>query len=984
VVAASEPVPTRGFTVDTSQRNDVVAFYQRVFRASEGYRARIGWTGNYTSTAAGAEGTVSDLFVGDVERRLNYYRALCGLPAEVRVNTGATVNILPTDAWQPAANTTKAAAAQRSALMIVRTYPNNGGLSHNPAQSATGWTTAAWNANKNGNLALGFYGPGAIDAYVREDVAGISNWNVDVGHRRWLLSHWSTDFATGDTPGNFNAAANTVRPPSNATYVVPKASEVDFDVEPDFYSYPAAGYFPAEHNSPFWSLSHPEADFSSASVTLRDAAGNPLPVTVVSRRTGFGDNALVWQVPGAAAVSSVAADLRWQVTVSGIQGSGVAPQHSYEVVLIDPDRLNEAPVVTGPASPLATGASYQITGAGAVDEIKAGMFLRLPANWTEGAEASPAPRVTADTSGTYAFLATDAGYVKSGQKAFRLTFPTRYDPQVNGVPAQSFELDRELLPGAAASLQFHYRRGLMTGASKLAVEVSADSGRSWTAHATYSGIGGSGDPTFQAASVSLPASTLPLRVRFRYFLSDPSSALYAHEDYPKHATGIFIDDISLAGGDWLEPRGTLKASGLGSFNFNAATAGAAILSGQTWWLRARAHHGGHAFPWGPPMVVAPVGPLQLTGTATPPVSGANYAFIADPAATSYRFEVSAPGGSAWTEGAESSPAPSISAQTSGSYSIFSDLKGFRNSGGRAFRLGLSTAADSEDAFTIERESVPTLSSALEFWCRRGPLSTSNRLDVEISADNGTTWTVLRSLPGLKKPDKKIARQSVPLAAWAGQRVKFRFALRNAPGGKNLKWNAAKSGIWLDDITVTSPSAILWSHETELSATATTVRLDALSAGRPLVAGETLQLRLRGMNGALPGAWGPALLVTPVDAAAMSFALWEESTFPGHAAGFEGDANGDGVADGIHYAFSTDAVEAPASVVDRITVTTERMEIARDLAEARDDVRYGAEWSDDLDTWSDEGVEIRFEDGQIIASVTRGTPSRVMRWVVLPE
>jgi hypothetical protein len=61
-----------------------------------------------------------------------------------------------------------------------------------------------------------------------------------------------------------------------------------------------------------------------------------------------------------------------------------------------------------------------------------------------------------------------------------------------------------------------------------------------------------------------------------------------------------------------------------------------------------------------------------------------------------------------------------------------------------------------------------------------------------------------------------------------------------------------------------------------------------------------------------------------------------------------------------------------------------MEIARDLAEARDDVRYGAEWSDDLDTWSDEGVEIRFEDGQIIASVTRGTPSRVMRWVVLPE
>jgi len=232
VLAADDPVATRGFEVNSLNRNDVVALYQSVYKASEGYRDRIAWTGNYTSTAAGAEGTTSAVFASDVERRLNYFRALCGIPADVRVNTGSLVTILADDAYKPDASTTKAAAAQRSALMIARTYPSTGGLSHNPPQSNTAWTAAAWNANKNGNLSLGFYGPGAIDAYVQEDVVGVSSWNVDVGHRRWLLTQRSTDFATGDTPGSFSG--NTIRPPSNAIYVVPRQSELNAGVASRF------------------------------------------------------------------------------------------------------------------------------------------------------------------------------------------------------------------------------------------------------------------------------------------------------------------------------------------------------------------------------------------------------------------------------------------------------------------------------------------------------------------------------------------------------------------------------------------------------------------------------------------------------------------------------------------------------------------------------------------------------------------------------
>ena len=980
--AAVDPVPTRGFEVDTSDRNAVIAFYQSVYRASEGYQDRINWTGNYTSTVAGAEGTTSAAFAGDIERRLNYYRALCGVPADVRVNTGAAVNIVAADTFKPDASVTKAAAAQRSALMIVRTYPNTGGLSHNPAQTCVAWTSAAWNANKNGDLALGFYGPGAVDAYVEENVTGVSSWNVDVGHRRWLLNTRSTDFASGDTPGSFSGG--TIRPPSNAMYVVPSAEELNTGADSRFYSYPAAGFFPVGHNSPYWSLSYRHADFSAATVTLRDAAMNVLPVTVVSRRNGYGDNSIVWQVPASASITSVTADTTFHVTVSGIQGTDVPAQHTYQVTLIDPNRLNQTAVVSGESSPLSTGATYQINGLTGSGEVEAGMFLRKPATWLEGAEDSPAPKVIASTSSSYPFRATLSGYAKSGTKAFRLTFPTRYDPLINGVPQQSFELDREIVPGAGVSLGFHYKRGLMTPASKLAVESSADAGVTWTNLTTISGAS-TGDAAFVAASLPLTSGSAPLRVRFRYYLADSTSALYSHQDYPTQATGIFIDDIAVAGGDWLEPAGSVKANGLTSFAFNSATTGTAITSGQTWWLRARTHLGGKAFAWGPAKVVIPRGPLGLSGSTAPPVTGANYSFIADPAATSHRFEITAPGGSGvWLEGAEASPVPQITTQISSSYSVFSTLAGYRKSGARSFRLGLSTASDTEDMFTVVRDTVPTATSAVEFWVRRGPMALTNRLHVELSSDGGNTWTSIWNLPGTKKADTAITKKSVPLAAWAGTSVKLRFALRNS-GGNNLLWSAKTSGVWVDDITVTAPSSVLWSSVTTVPAGVTTVSLDEETAGRSLTVGQPLQLRVGAMYGATPGPWGPPLLVTPTSAASAlsGFAAYKAYNYPAVSLAFDADSDGDGISDGIEYAFSTDPT-LPSVSADTLAVVIDRFEIARDLPVEREDIDYRAEWSDDLLEWSSAGVQVRMEGGKIIASAPREGTRRMMRWVVVEK
>ena len=394
--------------------------------------------------------------------------------------------------------------------------------------------------------------------------------------------------------------------------------------------------------------------------------------------------------------------------------------------------------------------------------------------------------------------------------------------------------------------------------------------------------------------------------------------------------------------------------------------------------------GGKAFPYGPAKSVKPSGPLQLSGPAQPPTTGADYSFIPDPAAQSYQLEVTTVDNrEVWTEGAENSPPAQVSGAT-GAYALPDSLSGYRKSGSFAFRLGLSTPADDEDHFTIDRVVVPTAASTLDFWMRRGPMSLTNRLHVELSTDDGATWDSIWNLAGIKRADKLLALRSIPLAAWAGQPVKLRFAVRKDPGGANLKWNAKKSGVWIDDITVTSPSDVIATQLSPVGAAAALVRLDAASAGGVIVPGSTLRLRLRSVIAGSPGAWGPTLTVTPV-APSLSLAVgpggfpeWHAARFPGLAASFDGDANLNGLADGIEYAFSLDPAAGLAGL-DRLTLQADSVGLARDLPVERTDVTYGAEWSDNLANWSANGIEIRVEGGEIHASAPRGAGRRFLRW-----
>ena len=606
-------MPTSDFVVDNNNRNDVVAFWHAVYQASEGYEARVNWTGNYSGT----NGSTAAVFVDDVERRINYFRALCGVPAKVQVNTGSTVFIESADAHKPSALTLKSEAAQASALMLIRNFdPATGtdpAMSHDPPRSLTGWSLPAWNGNAHGNLAFGIFGPGAITEYMVEEFAtgsATSAWNSLVGHRRWNLFPDATDFATGDQPGS-----SVTRPPTNVLYIAQKPGELVADPTPGFVAFPAPGFFPAPVNSRYWSVSRAGADFDFATVRMTDASGKPVAISGITSNNNYGDPALIWEVSGAAALKSVYADNTFNVSITGIGGAGVPTSFSYTVTLINPDRITSIQSLTGAAAPVSNRTTaYAFSPPTGAESLQVGTFLKKSTPWKETAEKTPKARVIDRTAANYPLQASMVSFsgfgTVSGTRAFHLTFPTVYDKILRGVPEQSFEIDRRIVAKANAKLRFLYRRGYMTKGSTLVAEMSSDGGVVWKTLGNP--IRGVSDTTYDlkvtSAAFRLPPSTQPILVRFRYF-TKPGAPIYTHEAAPTSPTGIFIDEITTENCDWLEPRKTTTLPpGATSFAFNAASAGGALVKGNQWCLGLRTRLGGKWFPYGPMKTVTIAAP----------------------------------------------------------------------------------------------------------------------------------------------------------------------------------------------------------------------------------------------------------------------------------------------------------------------------------------------------------------------------------------
>ncbi len=272
-------------------RQAIIDDYKNVYLTSEVSTADLGWTG---SVATCTPGTTSALSKTNVLNRINYFRKLVGLSNSV---------VLDQNAYE--------ANCQAAALIMDA----NDNLSHTPPNNWTCWTQAGSNGAGSSNLALGAHSATAISLYMADPGTG----NEPAGHRRWVLYSRATKLGTGSTST------------ANALFVF--GPTVIPPVLPPFIAFPSEGFFPRSHTPTRWSFGIPGANFSNAVVTVKNEANDLVSITQNPYVTGYGDNTLTWEMPGATVSFANKEDVVYTVTVSGI-ANAPATSYTYQTFLI--------------------------------------------------------------------------------------------------------------------------------------------------------------------------------------------------------------------------------------------------------------------------------------------------------------------------------------------------------------------------------------------------------------------------------------------------------------------------------------------------------------------------------------------------------------------------------------------------------------------------------------------------------------------------
>lgn len=544
------PTATNGFVVDPTNRTEVLSFYNCIYTASENYAANIGWTG---SVSGGVAGSTTTAFKNDVLRRINFYRALAGLPADISFDA------------------TKSGKSQQAALMMSR----NAALSHSPPSSWLSYTADGYEAAGKSNLSLGVYGPSAIDGYMDETGPG----NEIAGHRRWLLFQRAQIMGTGDIPDvtGFQGA--------NTLWVIGDSKP---SAPAQFVAWPNPGYCPFPLMSQRWSLSYPAAQFNTATIVMK-VSGTTVPTTIISKTdNGYGDNTLVWTATGLPA--TVTTDVPCTVTVSGISGSGIPTSYSYSVTLFDPNLLGDAVTIAGSATPPTIGSNYTFNQIQLADAYELRISQTDASAWTEGAETSPAPKIQQNTTGNYALI--QSNLKRSGTKAFHLATPTPQD--------QSFTITRDIIPTASSNLEWFDMARFTMPTATLDAEVSTDNGATWTSIFSRLGVGYSSSALWESVWKSRSRSLAPYAgksVQVRLIMRTPAGSFLG--DVTANS-GFFIDDIKVTNASQLASTTTTALpSNANFFTLDATTVGAPLVLGTAYFLRVRPSVGDRWFGDGP-------------------------------------------------------------------------------------------------------------------------------------------------------------------------------------------------------------------------------------------------------------------------------------------------------------------------------------------------------------------------------------------------
>lgn len=285
-----------GLTVDTLHRESSTAFFFAYYQPCEDTPS--GWNGDH---AACNEGSTSEAFRRAVLQRINYFRAMAGVPADITFAEALNQK------------------AQKAALLVSA----NRRLSHAPDESWRCYSLEAAQAARNCNLYLEVHSCTAIDGYMQDAGSG----NEHVPHRRWLLHPRTMTMGIGDIP------PSSGYPAANALWVFGAASAERPETRDTFFAWPPPGYVPYLVVYPRWSFSYDEADFSHASVSMTYGERD-VPLTLLPVADGYGENTIVWEPH--ISLARPEADQWYTVRVRDVVIEGVVHHFTYVVILFDP------------------------------------------------------------------------------------------------------------------------------------------------------------------------------------------------------------------------------------------------------------------------------------------------------------------------------------------------------------------------------------------------------------------------------------------------------------------------------------------------------------------------------------------------------------------------------------------------------------------------------------------------------------------------
>lgn len=201
-------------------------------------------------------------------------------------------------------------------------------------------------------------------------------------------------------------------------------------------------------------------------------------------------------------------------------------------------------------------------------------------------------------------------------------------------------------------------------------------------------------------------------------------------------------------------------------------------------------------PWGAAQSVS-------GNTSAQAGQNASYRFQPVSGATGYQWRASALAPLSLFEGAEQG-ASAIVLNTSAGYDPLA--AGVAASGSRSVHLAHALPVD--QSMALRTTVVPQTTSTLRFASRLGFATSAQTALVEVSADEGRSWTTLfrQSGDGTRGEIAFVSRQ-LPLAPWAGRTVllRFRYAFEQ---GQYFTQTSDGVGWYVDDIQVQGASTLV--------------------------------------------------------------------------------------------------------------------------------------------------------------------------------